>query len=69
MPSPSTAEPAPLRVGYSIEEVTAALGISRAHLYNLLADGRLRSFKLGRRRLISPQALHELVARAERDAA
>jgi excisionase family DNA binding protein len=58
----------PVRVGYSIPEVMTMLGLSRQTIYNLIADGTLRSFKVRNRRLVSPQALEDLVKRAERDA-
>lgn len=37
---------------YEIMEATAYLRISRAELYKQLSDGRLKSIKEGRRRLI-----------------
>jgi excisionase family DNA binding protein len=37
---------------YGPIEAAKALGISRGHLYQLLKEGRLPSFTLGRRRLI-----------------
>ena len=40
----------------SIDEAATALGIGRTALYHELATGRLRSFKVGRRRLVPTSA-------------
>ncbi len=45
----------------SIAEASRALGIGRSALYNELAAGRLRSLKVGRRRLVPSGALAEYV--------
>jgi len=47
----------------SIAEATRYLGIGRSALYSELAGGRLRSLKVGRRRLVPSGALVEFVAR------
>jgi excisionase family DNA binding protein len=44
----------------SIAEAATALGVSRTALYTALGSGRLRSVKVGRRRLIPTSALAEL---------
>jgi excisionase family DNA binding protein len=44
-------EPIPKRV-YSVEEAAGYLGISRSYMYDLLRAEAVRSFKVGRRRLI-----------------
>ena len=41
----------------SIDEAAAALGLGRTALYPELMSGRLRSFKVGRRRLIPASAI------------
>lgn len=50
----------------SVEEASRALGVGRSALYNELASGRLRSIKVGRRRLIPSGAIAERIADAER---
>jgi excisionase family DNA binding protein len=63
---------APGRLALSMPEAAIAIGVSRAYLYGLLAAGDLRTFKLGRRRMVSVESLRKLIAtreRAERGAA
>jgi len=50
------------RMAYSVEEVRRALGIGRSTIYDLLAMGRLRSVKAGRRTLIPAAALEAYLA-------
>ena len=50
------------RMAYSIEEVRRALGISRSTIFDMLAMGRLRSVKAGRRTLIPAAALEAYLA-------
>ena len=47
----------------SVDEAARHLGIGRSALYGELAAGRLRSLKVGRRRLVPSGALVEFVAR------
>ena len=53
MKQPRQIEP----VGLSIEETIRATGLGRTSIYKEIAEGRLRSFKIGRRRFVSPEAL------------
>jgi len=48
---------------YSVAEAARLLSIGRSALYGELAAGRLRSLKVGRRRLVPAGALAEFVAR------
>jgi len=45
-----------------VEEAARALGIGRSLVYDLIRTGRLRSFKIGRRRLIPADAIDEAIA-------
>lgn len=54
-------------LSYSIEDFCEATGTTRTTAYKAIADGRLRSFKLGRRRMISAGAAQEFIARLEAD--
>jgi excisionase family DNA binding protein len=49
------------RMGYSPEEAAKVVGLSRGGIYNLMASGKLRSVKIGRRRIIPASALAELL--------
>ena len=46
----------------AIKQVIHELGISRTALYQLINDGKLRTVKIGRRRLVPAEAVDELVA-------
>ena len=46
---------------YTVREAAAVLSIGRSHLYELLADGRIRSVKVGRSRRIPHSALGEFL--------
>jgi excisionase family DNA binding protein len=47
---------------YTTNEAMDALGIKQTLLYQMLSDGRLKAFKLGRRTMIDVRSVHELVA-------
>ena len=42
---------------YSIEQTMEALNLSRATIYAEINEGRLRTYKVGRRRMVSHDAL------------
>ena len=58
---PSDAGPGRL---LGIDEAAALLGLGRSRLYNELQAGRLRSIKVGRRRLVPAAAISEFVGQA-----
>ena len=51
----------------TIEEATARMRISRWSLYNLIRSKRLRTIKVGRRRLVPAAALAECLAQLEEE--
>lgn len=53
------------RLTLSIEEVAAALGISRAFAYEAVHRGEIPHIKIGRRMLVPTSALHRLLAAAD----
>ncbi len=57
----AASEGAPDRL-LSVDEAAGALGIGRSALYGELQAGRLRSVKVGRRRLVPSGALRDFIA-------
>lgn len=55
------------RLAYTIEQFIAATGYSRNRTYAAIARGDLRSFKDGKRRMISAVAAQEFISRRERE--
>ncbi|MSP82581.1 MAG: DNA-binding protein [Alphaproteobacteria bacterium] len=49
------------RLALCINDAAAAVGVSRATLYVLMADGRLPFVKLGKRRLVRTADLHAML--------
>lgn len=52
-------------LAYSPAEAARVIGISRARLYELMAEGVVPSLKLGHRRLIRRQAIDQPLAELE----
>ena len=50
------------RIAYSLSEAEVLSGLSRATLYRLIAQGRLHTVHVGRRRLVPSDDLVALVA-------
>ena len=51
-------------VAYNVNEAAQSLRISRDKIYELIRSGRLRTVKVGRRRLVPVAALDAYVAAA-----
>jgi len=49
------------RLVYSVKETARLLSMGRTSIYAMIADGRLESFKLGRRTLIKGESIRRLV--------
>jgi len=56
---------APLAVG--VEDAARVVGYSRSGVYELIASGDLKAFKLGRRRLILMAELKAWIERAAKE--
>jgi excisionase family DNA binding protein len=50
---------------YSVENIMELLNVGRTKVYQEMDSGRLRSVKVGRRRLVSAAALNEFIAQLE----
>jgi excisionase family DNA binding protein len=48
---------------FSVENVMQMLNVGRTKVYNEMDSGRLRSVKVGRRRLVTAAALDEFIAK------
>lgn len=46
----------------SINDTAKALSLGRTTVYAMIADGRLETFKLGRRRLVKAESVRRLIA-------
>ncbi|KAB1940605.1 helix-turn-helix domain-containing protein [Micromonospora sp. ALFpr18c] len=65
MDAPTPITPRVLRV----EQAAQALGIGRSLVYDLIRSGRLRSFKVGSRRLIPATAIDDVITTLTEEAA
>jgi len=50
---------------YSVENIMSLLNVGRTKVYNEMDSGRLRSVKVGKRRLVSARALDEYIEKLE----
>ena len=57
--------PPAVRQGYPVPEAAQQIGVSRDMAFKLIASGRLRSFRVGRRRLVSADAIRDFIHAAE----
>jgi hypothetical protein len=54
------------RLSYSVDDFMAASGISRRKIYEAIATGSLKTFKNGKRRMISADAARQYIGALER---
>ena len=54
---------------YSVPDLMLVLSVSRQTAYNLIQSGKLRSFTIGRRRMVSRDALLSFIREREAAAA
>lgn len=55
-------------LAFNLDEAAARISVSRGTLENLVATGQIKSFLVGRRRLVSRVALEAFVRKMERAA-
>lgn len=53
------------RLAYSVDEAARLLSISRRHVYDLIATGKLRGRKLGKRRVFTRTELEQLLEQSD----
>ncbi|MBA8888893.1 excisionase family DNA binding protein [Dokdonella fugitiva] len=56
------------QLAYTVDQACEALAMNRSRIYKAIADGSIKTFKTGRRRMVSAKALEEYVAKLEREA-
>jgi len=61
----ATASPAPRPATHTIEDLRRELNAGRSTVFELIRTGELPSIKIGRRRLVTEQALMEYLARLQ----
>ena len=54
----------PYAISYAADEAAKVIGVSRAFVYDLMAEGKLQSIKLQGKRLIPRAALEQLLTEA-----
>ncbi|WP_084673912.1 excisionase family DNA-binding protein [Methylobacterium sp. WSM2598] len=57
------------KLAFTIEQACYALGLGRTTIYDLLASGKLKGIKVGNRRLILSESVHNFLAAAAQGAA
>lgn len=50
------------KIAVSVGEAGRSIGIGRTKVYELINEGRLKTFKLGRRTLVTVASIHALIA-------
>lgn len=53
------------KIAYSIDEAAEALRVSRSTFYDLMTAGKVRTVKIGARRIIPASALEEFLGSAK----
>jgi excisionase family DNA binding protein len=54
-----------VKLAYPVPEAGKQIGISRSQTYELIKSGNLKSFTIGKRRLVSRDALREFIRARE----
>ena len=54
-----------IKQAYSVPELAEAIGVSETHIWNAIRRNEIKTFTLGRRRLISGSELKRLMEEAE----
>lgn len=57
------------RLSFTVEAAVGVTGLTRSRLYQAIASGQIKTFKAGRRRMVSRKALEDFIAKLERESA
>lgn len=53
------------RLSYNLKEATEVTGLNRAAIYRAITAGTLKTFKAGRRRMVSAKELRDYIDRLQ----
>lgn len=56
------------KLSFTVEQAINATGLNRNAMYRAMTTGEIRSFKVGKRRMVSALALQEFISRKESEA-
>jgi hypothetical protein len=56
------------KLSYNVDEALAATGLNRNALYRAIGNGEIKTFKVGKRRMVSARALREYIDAREKEA-
>lgn len=56
------------RLSYTTDEACAVTGLNRNAFYRAMAANQLKTFKVGKRRMVSARALREFIEAREKEA-
>ncbi|WP_367345246.1 hypothetical protein [Stenotrophomonas bentonitica] len=57
----------PSRLSYNLDEAISATGLNRTAFYAAISKNQIKTFKVGRRRMVSARALQEFIEAKERE--
>lgn len=57
------------KLSYTVDEAVDATGLTRSRVYQAIGERQLKTFKAGRRRMVSRKALEDFIAKLERESA
>jgi len=55
------------RISYNVDEAVSATGLNRTAFYAAIAKNQIKTFKVGRRRMVSARALREFIDAREKE--
>ena len=56
------------KLSYNVDEALAATGLNRNALYRAISANQIKTFKVGKRRMVSARALREFIEAREKEA-
>lgn len=55
------------RLSYNVDEAVSATGLNRTAFYAAISKNQIKTFKVGRRRMVSARALQEFIQAREKE--